>query len=1463
MNQTGDFLAARAVGHVRRARSWRQRDGLFRFLFVLLQVAFLGTTILVVPAGVALAANPSADLDQCANGPAPSSPTNGCNPDQWVNGNLGASKSIYREGDSIPYRMRFDNLSLGSHDVIIEWDTTKAGKHAIDYLTTWNRTVADADPCVGVSGCGASTTFPIPADPQVTGAGVTPIAGNFTLFGGTVTAVSAYSYPDGSGFSGDKSARITITFTADVANPVLAWGGHIAIRSDWGNNGSAVAIPGSPYHMRLIDLDGAGGNQDRSLSEDAVIFPGSITIKKQATPEGSTSFSFAAGPGPLSNFNLVDDGTSANTQVFSGITSFQAYTVTESLPSGWQLDNRACQVTSANGGSQNTSSPANGITINLKEGENVTCTFSNSEIPNPSLNVTKDAAESSVDAAGDVIHYTIVVSNTGNTALTGVSVNDPLLANEDCDGVAGAPFVNTGLSIPKGGSLTCTGTYTVTQADIDNNGGGDGDIDNTVTADSNETPPDTASEEVPIVQNPSLNVIKDAAESSVDAAGDVIHYTIVVTNTGNVTLTGVSIDDPLLGNEDCDGVAGAPFVKSGFTLDPGAQLSCTGTYMVSQADLDDNGGGDGDIDNTVTADSNETGPDTASEVVPIVYGPALNVVKTVTSVDGDNLAPFVADEAGDLITYSIVVYNTGNVTLTGVSVDDPLLSNEDCDGVAGAPYVTAGFTLNVGGSVSCTGSYTVTQADLDDNGGGDGDIDNVVTADSNETGPDTDDASVPLLQSPSLSITKDATETGFDSTGDVIHYTIVVTNTGNVTLHNVDVTDAQVGNLVCTPAEPAADLAPGASISCTGSHTISQPDLDAGSFYNQACVDDGAGGATGKCDDVTTPGSQSPALSIDKVATESGFSAAGQVIHYTITVTNTGNVTLHNVDVTDAQVGNLVCTPAEPVADLAPGAQISCTASHTIVQADVDEGSFYNQACVNDGAGGAAGRCDDVTTPGSKNPHLSIDKVDNTGGFDSVDDVISYTITATNDGNVTLHNVDVTDPNVSNLVCAPVDPVADLAPGESIVCTASHTVTQADLDAGHFANQACVDDGQGNAAEACDDVDTQGDQNPELSITKVATEDGFSAIDDLIHYTITAKNIGNVTLHNVDVTDSQVADLDCTPDEPVANLAPNELIVCTASHTITQEDLDAGSFYNQACVDDSGGPAAEVCDDVTTEGEQNPALEIEKIATEQSYNEIGDVIHYTITATNSGNVTLHGVEVIDPNVGDLLCTPDNPAADLAPGDSIVCTATHTITQDDLDAGSVFNEACVDDSDGPAAEACDDVTTEGEQNPELDILKEVAEAKFTDVNQVLHYMITATNIGNVTLHQVVVTDAQVTDLQCTPVTPVDLAPGEKITCTASQTTTQADLDAGFVFNQACVDDNDGAAESGADEACDDVTTPGQQVQDFTNPPTQPNTATVERGRESSPAGGSWLLILGLAIALGAFVMATPQRGRKRG
>ncbi len=315
--------------------------------------------------------NPSADLDQCANGPASSPPT----PCDWVNGNLGASKAQYLEGESIGYRMRFGNLdTAAAHTVTIEWDATKQGKHAIDYLTSWDRSVS-GDPCAGVSGsvcASAPGTLAIPQDAHVPFA---QIPGAFALYGGTIDSVSGYSV-SGS-YSSDSSTSISIHFHASVANPVLAWGGHVGDHHDWGSGLSAISVPGSPYHMRLLDLDGSGGNQDRSLSEDAVTFPASVTVVKQATPEGATSFPFTAAPSLLASFSLVDDGTPANTKAFTGITSFTTYTIAENTPTGWSLAGLACAVSNANGGTSSTSGTT--ATVNLKEGEDWTCTYTNQQ----------------------------------------------------------------------------------------------------------------------------------------------------------------------------------------------------------------------------------------------------------------------------------------------------------------------------------------------------------------------------------------------------------------------------------------------------------------------------------------------------------------------------------------------------------------------------------------------------------------------------------------------------------------------------------------------------------------------------------------------------------------------------------------------------------------------------------------------------------------------------------------------------------------------------------------------------------------------------------------------------------------------------------------------------------------------------------------------------------------------------
>ncbi len=235
-----------------------------------------------------VAAPAQADLDQARNGTA-SSPTS---PVDFVNGNAGSSNSHYREGHSIPYRMIFSNVTLDTHVVIIEWDIKHSSKNAIDYITYYNRLLPHAytpahspeiiDPLEGLSGTfSAPSTFAIPA-PSSAGS---PVVGQptasfnslpagervMTIYNGTINNLTYLS--QGSLTAASSATQLRIKFTATNSKVVLAWGGHIASALDWGAGNSAGGISGSPYHTRLIEFDGSGGNQDRSLSAQAVALP--------------------------------------------------------------------------------------------------------------------------------------------------------------------------------------------------------------------------------------------------------------------------------------------------------------------------------------------------------------------------------------------------------------------------------------------------------------------------------------------------------------------------------------------------------------------------------------------------------------------------------------------------------------------------------------------------------------------------------------------------------------------------------------------------------------------------------------------------------------------------------------------------------------------------------------------------------------------------------------------------------------------------------------------------------------------------------------------------------------------------------------------------------------------------------------------------------------------------------------
>ena len=230
---------------------------------VLAATLFLLAIAMAAPM-LARAANPAANIDQCRNGPITDPVV--CANDAWVNGNLGPENSHYREGDSVPFRATLTNLdtSLLSHTVTIQYDTLQGGKHAYDYLTSYNRTETTADPTTGfdAGSLTAGNCKAIPPDPNNVPSANPSLSDCIQIWNGTITSI-VYGPAALEAASGQRS--VTVTFTTTESTVLIAWGGHIASQIDWGVGNSASAISGSPYHMRLLTLDDTQiGNQDRS-----------------------------------------------------------------------------------------------------------------------------------------------------------------------------------------------------------------------------------------------------------------------------------------------------------------------------------------------------------------------------------------------------------------------------------------------------------------------------------------------------------------------------------------------------------------------------------------------------------------------------------------------------------------------------------------------------------------------------------------------------------------------------------------------------------------------------------------------------------------------------------------------------------------------------------------------------------------------------------------------------------------------------------------------------------------------------------------------------------------------------------------------------------------------------------------------------------------------------------------------
>ena len=322
-------------------RRWGRRAGrILQVIFGLTLV--LGNLALVTNVASAGGTNPAATLDQCANGgvDGPYTPCVGSNISAvqvsgtsykaWQNGDLNGNQAHWAEGEFISYRAILSNLNPGWNSVQIRWDPTDNGKHAIDYLGSYDATekttlttmpttslhANNNNPCADLVLAGqldpsycnsppkAAASVPVNLTSSDFGQGGTtmcgltpgnnyphnPQAGQIDFFGPVSASIGespifTLNAQNQGGTSGPCYSYATITFfdsqTTVTNQPVvMAWGGHIASSLDWGAGNAAGNINGSPYHMAITQLDNATvGHQDRALAASAIIAPTTLTTQ--------------------------------------------------------------------------------------------------------------------------------------------------------------------------------------------------------------------------------------------------------------------------------------------------------------------------------------------------------------------------------------------------------------------------------------------------------------------------------------------------------------------------------------------------------------------------------------------------------------------------------------------------------------------------------------------------------------------------------------------------------------------------------------------------------------------------------------------------------------------------------------------------------------------------------------------------------------------------------------------------------------------------------------------------------------------------------------------------------------------------------------------------------------------------------------------------------------------------------
>ncbi|TVX93832.1 DUF7507 domain-containing protein [Paenibacillus agilis] len=852
------------------------------------------------------------------------------------------------------------------------------------------------------------------------------------------------------------------------------------------------------------------------------------------------------------------------------------------------------------------------------------------------VSITKTATPTSA-APGQSVVYTITVQNIGAEPLTNVRLTDATLG------------LNETLSILNPGqSISFDVTFTIPI------GTPAGSIFvNRSSVITNETSAE-AFFQVSVLAAPSLSIDK-IADRTIVAVGDTIFYTIEVTNTGNSTLTNVTVTDPLLGINTV-----IP------TLLQGESQFVFGEFTVPT-------GASGTITNTVTAVSDETAPVSDTETVTIVPQPALFIRKRA-------LQPAV--EAGTAAMFEIEYGNAGNTTLTNVRVTDPQI---------GIDEVVA--SLEPGESFVVTGAleipFTTPPGTV---------ITNTATITSDQIGPETAQASVTVLQPqlPILELNKFA-DRETTAPGETVEYTIIVSNTGFVSLTNVHVIDTLLGIDQVIP-----EILPSDSFIIESEFLVPLDTPDGSSIVNTVTA----------TSDQTLPEEATNVIPVQSVfsfeitkTVEPTIAVPGQEVEYTITVTNTGNRTLTNLQITDPTLE--LDTVVE---NLVPGGIVEITTFFEIPAGLVMGQLFENTATAV--ADNVNPQSFTSTVEIGTAPDLTITKTASETSA-APGDTVTYAIVVKNTGTVPLSNVHVVDPILGIDQTFPL-----LATGGEETILHDFTIPPATPPLTVFLNTATASSDQTAPITA----EARVIVSPITGLVVTKTANPTSALPgQTVEYTITVSNTSGVTLTNIVVVDEAISF-----SQTIPSLAPGASQVLTTSFVIPSDHLPE-SFVNTTDATANETDAIEGSATVTVL--PLSTLSIAKVPS-VLVAVPGEPITYTFRITNTGNTDLTNVHITDPLLG-----LDNTISVIQVGQTVELEIPFEIPRDFT--GTVLTNTATISSDQTPAQQ---VEASIEIDPPVTVLfQKVADRTVALPGETVHYTLTLTNTSNVPLTNIRIFD----------------------------------------------------------------------------------------------------------------------------